>query len=133
MREPGGASTTTHATRIHSMKLTIQHFEVRSTHALDSLVEERILALQPRLQIDEANVRLAHERALSPPYGVQVHLVTPGPDVFAESKDHTLAAALDKVILELEGKIGQRKTRHGERVRNQRKVAARGRSSRSGR
>ena len=114
------------------MKLTIQHFEVRSTHALDSQVEERILTLQPRLQIDEANFRLEHEREASPPYGVQVHLVTPGPDVFAEGKDHTLAAAMDKVMADLESKIGQRKTRHGERQRNQREAAARGRSSRSG-
>jgi ribosomal subunit interface protein len=115
------------------MKLTIQHFEVRSTHSLDSEVEERILALQPRLQIDEANVRLEHQRQLSPPYGVHIHLVTPGPDVVAEAHDHTLAAAMDKVILELEDKINRRTTRHRERLRNQRAAAARGRSSRSGR
>jgi ribosomal subunit interface protein len=115
------------------MKLTIQHFEVRSTHALDSQVEERILALQPRLQIDEANVRLEHQREVSPPFGVRVHLVTPGPDVVAEGHDHTLGAAMDKVMLELENKIGNRTTRHQERQRNQRKSAARGRSSRTGR
>lgn len=115
------------------MKLTIQHFEIRSTHALDSEVEERILSLQPRLQIDEANVRLEHQRELSPAYGVRVHLVTPGPDVVAEGHDHTLSAAMDKVMLELETKIGHRTTRRQERLRNQRKAAARGRSSRTGR
>jgi ribosomal subunit interface protein len=115
------------------MKLTIQHFEVRSTHALDSQVEERILALQPRLQIDEANVRLERQREASPPFGVRVHLVTPGPDVVAEGHDHTLSAAMDKVMLQLEQKISHRTTRHRERMRNQQAAAARGRSSRSGR
>lgn len=115
------------------MKITIQHFEVRSTHSLDSSVEERILALQPRLQIDEANVRLEHHRETSPAYGVHVHLVTPGPDVMAESRDHTLTAAMDKVLAQLEHKITHRTTRHRERLRNQKASATRGRSSRSGR
>ena len=41
-----------------TMKLTVQHFHIRSVDAVDALIEERIIALQPRLQIDEANVRL---------------------------------------------------------------------------
>ena len=38
--------------------LRTEHQNLRSTDELDSLVEERILAFEPRLQIDEARVRL---------------------------------------------------------------------------
>ena len=40
------------------MKLSVQHRDIRSTDPVDTLIEEHILALQPRLQIDEAVVRL---------------------------------------------------------------------------
>ena len=65
------------------MKLTVQHHHLRSSDELDSLIENRILALQPRLQIDEANVQLACSLEESPAFSVRVHLVTPGPDARA--------------------------------------------------
>lgn len=99
------------------MKLTLEHHHLRSTDELDSLVEERILALQPRLQIDEANVRLEHRRESSPAFHVHVHLVTPGPDVFAEGRDHTLRAAIEKVMAVLEVRIGERMEKRLRRVR----------------
>ena len=68
-----------------NMKLTLQHFSIRSTNALDAWVEDRIFSLQPRLQIDEANIRLEHRREASPAYRVHVHLVTPGPAVDRKS------------------------------------------------
>ena len=99
------------------MKLTLQHHNLRSTDALDSLIEERILALQPRLQIDEANVRLEYRRESSPPFRVHVHLVTPGPDMFAEGRDHTLRAAIQKVTAALEARLGDRLDKRRRRVR----------------
>jgi ribosome-associated translation inhibitor RaiA len=99
------------------MKLTLQHFDIRSTDALDTLVEERILGLGPRLRIDEANVRLERHRGASPAFRVQVHLVTPGPDVLAEGRDHTIRAALEKVLTELELKINGRALERRRRVR----------------
>jgi hypothetical protein len=48
------------------MKLTLHHLHNRSTHEADSLLEERILELGDRLQIDEARVRLEWIRELSP-------------------------------------------------------------------
>jgi ribosome-associated translation inhibitor RaiA len=98
------------------MKLTLQHFDIRSTDALDTFVEERIFALQPRLQIDEASVRLERHRGSSPAFRVQVHLVTPGPDVLAEGRDHTIRAALGKVLTELELKISGRALRRVRRL-----------------
>ena len=43
-------------------------------------------------------MRLERRHEGSPPFRVSVHLVTPGPDVFAESCDHTLHAAIGKVM-----------------------------------
>lgn len=93
------------------MKLTVQHFSVRSTNALDSWIEKQIFALQPPLVIEEARVRLARHREASPAYEVNVHLVTPGPDVFAEGRDHTLRAAINKVMAQLRAKVESRLAR----------------------
>jgi ribosome-associated translation inhibitor RaiA len=100
------------------MKLTVQHHHLRSSDELDSLIENRILALQPRLQIDEANVRLECHFQESPAFSVRVHLVTPGPDVVAESRDHTIRAAVIKVMAALEKKIGSRALKGFRRLRN---------------
>ncbi|HEY9174052.1 MAG TPA: HPF/RaiA family ribosome-associated protein [Verrucomicrobiae bacterium] len=100
------------------MKLTLQHLCVRSTDQLDGWVESRILSLQDRLQIDEANVRLECCFQTSPPFAVHVHLVTPGPDVFAEGRDHTLRAAFGKVMAELETKIAGREQKRTQRLRS---------------
>ena len=100
------------------MKLTVQHKNVRSTNELDSWVEEQIISLQPVLQIDEANITLARDEDASPSFQVKAHLVTPGPDVFAEGCDHTLQAAFHKLMESLRGKIGNRATRRQKRQKN---------------
>lgn len=100
------------------MRMTLEHHSIRSTNGLDSWIENRIFSLQPRLQIDEANIRLEHRRESSPAYRVQVHLVTPGPDVLAEGRDHTLRAAFEKVMSDLLGKITDRTARRRRRLRN---------------
>lgn len=102
------------------MRLTLQHHCIRSTSALDSWVENQIFALRERLQIDEANVRLAHRPEASPAYEVNVHLVTPGPDVFAEGRDHTLRAALNKVLGQLNDKLVNRAQRRQRRLSSNR-------------
>ena len=100
------------------MKLTVEHFEVRSTNSVDTLIEERILALEPRLRIEEARVRLERRHEISPPYRVAVHLVTPGPDLLAEGQDHTILAAIDKVMLDIESKLHQRADKRIRKVRS---------------
>jgi len=102
------------------MKLNVQHHNLRSTHELDSLIENRILALEPRLQIDEANVRLECRPDESPAFSARIHLVTPGPDVVAEDCDHTIRAAIDKVLADLEIEINRRALKRGRRVRSHR-------------
>jgi ribosome-associated translation inhibitor RaiA len=100
------------------MKLTVQHLDMRSTNVVDTLVEERILALQPRLQIDEANIRLEHHRDLSPPFRVHLHLVTPGPDVIVEGSEHTIRAAIEKAMLQVERRLRYRSDRRKQRIKS---------------
>lgn len=100
------------------MKLTLQHKNVRSTNTLDSWIEEQIISLQPALQIDEAVISLTHDNDASPAFHVKAHLITPGPDVFAEGCDHTLQAAFLKLMESLSGKIGNRATNREKRQRN---------------
>jgi ribosome-associated translation inhibitor RaiA len=100
------------------MKLTLQHKNVRSTTQLDSWVEEQIISLQPALQIDEASISLSRDLEASPPFQVNAHLVTPGPDVFAEGRDHTLQAAFNKLMEALRGKIGNRATRRQKKQKS---------------
>ena len=93
------------------MRLVLHHRFVRSTHDLDSLVEERILALAPRLAIEQANVCLEHQAEASPAYRVSIHLVVPGPDLRSEAVNHTLATALGKAVAALEAQIAKRVAR----------------------
>lgn len=106
------------------MRLNLHHVHVRSSDELNSLLENRILDLQPRLPIDEANVRLECRFEESPAFGVQVHLVTPGPGVIAEGHDHTLRAAIVKVLADLETKIHGRSLKRGRRLRGNRQSPA---------
>jgi ribosome-associated translation inhibitor RaiA len=94
-----------------NMKLNVQHLNIRSLDALDSWVENQILALGCARQIDEANIRLVRRPDASPAYLARVHLVTPGPDVIAERSDHTLRAAVTKVMRELRKQIMRRATK----------------------
>ncbi len=93
------------------MKLTVQHVDIRSTNVVDTLIEERILALAPRLQIAEAKVRLEHNREMSPPFRVELYLVIPGPDIVAEGRDHTIRAAIEKVMAQVNRRIAEQACR----------------------
>jgi len=104
------------------MRLNLQHLNLRSLDTLDSWVEKQILALGQTRQIDEANVRLECHFEESPAFSVYVHLITPGPDVFAESRDHTLRAAFGKVMRQLREKITGRATKRLKRLKSNVKV-----------
>jgi ribosome-associated translation inhibitor RaiA len=100
------------------MRLNLQHINLRSLDNLDSWVEKQILALGQARQIDEVNVRLERLENASPAYQVNVHLVTPGPDVFAESCDHMLRAAFEKVMKQLREQITSRATKQTQRLKS---------------
>ncbi len=101
------------------MRLNVQHFSIAYTDALNSWVEQQVLALGRLRQIDEANVKLACHPEISPAYQVKVHLVTPGPDVFAEGTDHTLRAAFTKVMSQLREKIANREAKRSRKDKSQ--------------
>jgi hypothetical protein len=93
-----------------TMRINLQHLNLRSRDGLDRWVEENILALGETRQIDEANVRLECRSESSPPFTVHIHLVTPGPDFFAQGSDHTLRAAFTKALAQLGGNLANRDT-----------------------
>ena len=100
------------------MRLNVQRLNIRALDAFDSWVERQIRALGQARQIDEANVRLARLADASPAYQVHVHLVTPGPDVFAESRDHTLRAAFAKAMAQLREQITSRAGKRLQRLKS---------------
>ena len=109
------------------MKLTLYHHNLRSTHEVDTLLEERILKLGDRLQIDEARVRLERQCELSPAYRVAIHIVTPGPDLQADGRDHTIRAAIGKALADLEDRLQHREHKPLRRLQSKRQLPAFGR------
>lgn len=99
------------------MRLNLKHFNLRPLDPLDSWVEKQIMTLAKLRQISEANIRLVRLENASPAYQVYVHLVTPGPDVFAESRDHTLRAAIGKAMVRLREEISNRTTKRMRRIK----------------
>lgn len=100
------------------MRLNVQHLNIPSLATLDAWVEKQIFALGRTRQIDEANIRLIRLENASPAFQVNVHLVTPGPDVFAESRDHTLRAAFGKAMTQLREQIAGRTAKRLQRIKS---------------
>ena len=100
------------------MRLNVQRLNIRSLDVIDAWMEKQLRALGATRQIDEANVRLVRLLDASPAYQVHVHLVTPGPDVFAESRDHTLHAALAKAMTQLREQISSRASKRLQRIKS---------------
>jgi ribosome-associated translation inhibitor RaiA len=101
-----------------TMKLNLQHLNLRALDAVDAWIERQLSPLARLRQIDVANVRLVRLANASPAYQVNVHLVTPGPDVFAESRDHTLRAAFAKVMAQLREKLTLRAAKRLQRIKS---------------
>lgn len=97
------------------MRLNLRHLNLPSLRKLDAWMEQQIFALGRARQIDEANIRLTRLENASPAFQVNVHLVTPGPDVYAESRDHTLRAAFVKAVAQLRGQIVRRAQKQSHR------------------
>lgn len=100
------------------MKLRIQHHNHQPSPSFTALISSQLESLQPALQIDEAHFRIERHLESSPPFRVTAHLVTPGPDIQAEAVDHTLHAALHKLVAELSARIDHRHQKRARRVRS---------------
>ena len=99
-----------------TMKLKIQHRLHQPSPAFTALLEREFAALSVHLRIDEARVLVERLPDASPPFRMSAHLVTPGPDVFAEASDHTLRAALHKLIGGIGDKITERTERRSRKL-----------------
>lgn len=100
------------------MKLRLTHRHHRPSESFTALVNERLESLREALHIDEARVLIERRTEASPPFRVSAHLVTPGPDIEEEAVDHTLRAALEKLIGQLNARIDHRHQKRARRVRS---------------
>jgi len=100
------------------MKFILKHHNHQPSPALAALTKQHIEALREDLQIDEARIHMERMIDASPAFRISAHLVTPGPDIFAEAVDHTLRAALDKMVEQLESRIGHRHKKRAQRGPN---------------
>ena len=100
------------------MKLILQHRLHQPSDSFTALVESELTALGTQLRIDEARILVERQQDKSPPFRISAHLVTPGPDVMAEATDHTLRAALTKLIRSLQDVLSHRAQRRNRKDRS---------------
>jgi ribosomal subunit interface protein len=93
------------------MKTTLRSLGLNAHATWQHLVMEQLHRLKSLTHIESAEVILEQQRDSAPAYRARVLLVVPGPDFHAEAKDHTLAAALHKVVENLKHQIRARQTK----------------------
>jgi ribosome-associated translation inhibitor RaiA len=113
------------------MKLTINHRNLPLGSSLDSLVENRLVALSERLEIDDATVVIERRAEASPPYRVHLHLSVPGPDLHTEQVDTTPVQALARAMKDIELKLCARARNRQGRLKARRTSGSRGGFARS--
>jgi len=114
------------------MKLILKHIHHSPSASFTALIEEHLDELGKSLQIDEARVVIERRTEASPPFRITAHLVTPGPDVFAEATDHTLRAALLKTVEQIEMRLDYRRMKRAGRLQRHTKAASPGQFAASG-
>jgi ribosome-associated translation inhibitor RaiA len=77
----------------------------------DRPLDQHLEYLDRLIAISSAQVVLEHQRHAAPPFCASVELAVPGPDIHAAARDHTLEAAVLKVVRRLEDQIEARKNR----------------------
>ena len=82
------------------------------------LVEAQLKRLQSLAAIASAQVTLEWQNQVRPAFRVLTLLEVPGPDFHAEATDHTVQAALLKVVKNLERQMRLRKNRRAERFKS---------------
>src|SRR5512137_19865 len=93
------------------MKLLLRYCGLNARTAWRELVATQLRRLEGLAAIASAQVTLEWRREVKPAFRVLTLLEVPGPDVHAEARDHTLQAALLKVVKDLERQIRSRKNR----------------------
>jgi ribosome-associated translation inhibitor RaiA len=96
------------------MNVIVRYLGLNKRASWQEVVEAQIKKLQNLAQIATASVTLEWQRGVTPAFRVLTHLEVPGPDYHAEAADHTLQAALLKVIRNLERQIRSRRNRRAD-------------------
>ena len=79
-------------------------------HAVtERLIEQRLEQLDQIIPVGTARVVLEHQPNASPPFCASVKMTVPGPAIHAAARDHTLKAAVLKVVRRLEEQVEARK------------------------
>lgn len=91
------------------MKILLIYRSLRPDKNVSALAKRGISKLSGSVDIEAAEVTIERSPASSPPYSARVHLVIPGPDLFAEDKDYTPEASVHKVLTKLSRQIRDRK------------------------
>ena len=97
------------------MKILLRYCGLNARTAWRELVETKLRKLESLAAIASAQVTLEWRHEVKPGFRVLTLLEVPGPDVHAEARDHTLQAALLKVVKDLERQIRSRRSRRAER------------------
>jgi ribosome-associated translation inhibitor RaiA len=100
------------------MKSILRQINHRPSPAFTALIHQHLEQLGRQVEIEEARVVIERREEASPAFFISAYLVTPGPDLFAESCAHTLRAALQKTVEQLDEKIRHRTEKRARRVRS---------------
>lgn len=93
------------------MNIIVRYCGLTQRARWQALVESQLKKLQHLAAIASAKVTLEWQHGVTPAFRVFTHLEVPGPDYHAEASDHTLPAALLKVINNLQQQIRSRQNR----------------------
>ena len=100
------------------MKTSLRYLGLNTQGGWDRLVQEHLNLMQKLTAIESAQVVLERHREAKPAFRAHLVLEVPGPDFHAEAEDYTLAAALHKALVNLEGQIRTRQTNRRKKSRS---------------
>lgn len=99
------------------MKILLRYCGLNARASWRGLVESQLRKLERLAAIASAQITLEWRHEIKPAFRVLALLEVPGPDVHAEAHDHTLPAALLKVVRDLERQFRIRSSRRADRRR----------------
>ncbi len=97
------------------MNIIVKYCGLTKRAVWQELIEANLNKLQNVAAIANARVTLEWQRGVKPAFRVLTELEVPGPDFHAEASDHTLPAALVKVVRSLEKQIRSRNNRRADK------------------
>jgi ribosome-associated translation inhibitor RaiA len=100
------------------MKIILRQLHHQPSPAVSDLIRNHFANLGRQILIEQARVTIDRRSEMSPAFSISAHIVTPGPDLVAYARDHTVLAALQKAITQLKQAIRHRRAKRAQRVRS---------------